>query len=181
MQYRIDLFGGDARRAFRRGPGSPELFGGISPAQKTGTMTRREGNRLVEEKQLSPAAAAHHRPAALFILTATNEPRRTAPTPFQQGPCRRIVDDAAIAGESATLMNRHDVTERRHSVLQRRSAQGVFLLMPRRGIRIFVLSLFRPERIHAGTSTFARSTSGVRYCSSGISASFETTSSGPSP
>ena len=40
-------------------------FGGFTTAEETRAVSRRERDRLVEEEQLCPTAASHHRRAAV--------------------------------------------------------------------------------------------------------------------
>ena len=94
-------------------------FCGVSTAEETRAVSRRERDRLVKKEQLRPTAGTHNRPAASLEFAETNEPGLTCPAPVQQRPGCRVMNDPAIASEHASLRYRNDFTERRHPVLQR--------------------------------------------------------------
>src|SRR5262249_1134742 len=80
--------------------------------QKAWAMARRKSDGLIEEEQLGPASAGHDHSAAAFVVTAADEPGLGRPAPVQQGLGRRIMDDAAIAGDHAPLRNGDNLAER---------------------------------------------------------------------
>jgi hypothetical protein len=119
MQDGVHRFGGRARAALRSRPGIAKPLDGLAPAVKAGTMTCRKRDGLIEKKQLRPASSGHDRPAAAFVLAATNEPGLRRPAPLQQGLCRGIMDDATIAGEHAPLGDSDNLAEGCDAVLKR--------------------------------------------------------------
>jgi hypothetical protein len=80
-------------------------------------MPCRERGRFIEEKQLGPAPAAHHLAPPSPEFAEADEPCRVRPALFQQGLCAGIVDDAAIAGEQATVRIGDDVARGRDPIL----------------------------------------------------------------
>ena len=109
------------RRPYRPGerPGVTKGLCGLTTAEETRPVTRRERDRLVQKEQLCPAAASHHVAAPSFKFTDTGEPGLRRPASFQQRPGRRVMNNPAVAGEHAFLRYRDDVSERGHPVLQR--------------------------------------------------------------
>jgi hypothetical protein len=119
MQNGIHRFGGRARAALRSRPGIAKSLDGLAPAVKAGTMTCRQRDGLIEKEQLRPASPGHDHPAAALVLAAADEPGLGGPASLQQGPCRGIVDDAAVAGERAALGDGDNLAEGCDAVLKR--------------------------------------------------------------
>src|SRR5438552_1324107 len=82
---------------------------------------RRRRQHAIDIEQLGPALRPHHRAAPTAECTGADDPRLAGPAPRQQSPRRRIMDDAAIAGEEPALRNGDDLAKGRHPVLQRHS------------------------------------------------------------
>jgi hypothetical protein len=81
-------------------------------------MARRKSDGLIKEEQLGPASAGHDRSTTTFVPMATDEPGLGSPAPVQQGLRRRIVNNAAIAGEHAPLGNGNNLAEGGDAVLK---------------------------------------------------------------
>src|SRR5262245_32281661 len=118
MQDAVDRFGGRARPAFCGGPRIPKPLGSLASAEKARAMARRQSDGLIEEEQLGPASASHDGSAATFVLTATDEPGFGGPAPVQQRLRCRIVDDASVGGEHATLGYSDNLAEGCDAVLK---------------------------------------------------------------
>jgi hypothetical protein len=91
----------------------------LTTAEKTRSVSRCERDRLVEEEQLGPTTATHHRTPPALVFAETDEPGLARPAPVQQGSGRRVMNDPAVAGEHSSLRYRDDIAEGRHPVLQR--------------------------------------------------------------
>src|SRR5207237_8299105 len=100
-------------------PGVAKGFRGLTTAEETRAVSRRERDGLVEEEQLGPTAATHDRAPPLLVFAETDEPGLTRPAPVQQGSGRRLMNDPAVTGEHPSLRYRDDVAEGRYPVLQR--------------------------------------------------------------
>jgi hypothetical protein len=98
-------------------PGGAKRLGRLAPAPEARTMTRGQRHRLVEEKELGPAPAAHYLSPASLVLAATDQPCLARPALSQQGLRHGVMDDASVPCECSSLTNRDDVTERRDTVL----------------------------------------------------------------
>src|SRR5580704_10647691 len=93
-------------------PGGAKRLRVLAPAIEARAMTGGQRDRLVEEEKLGPAATAHHLAPLPFVVEQANEPCLGCPAPAEQRLRRRVMDDAAIADEKATLLDRDDSTER---------------------------------------------------------------------
>lgn len=82
-----------------------------------GSVPCRQCCGLVEKEELRPAMGRHDLAAYIFELTHANDPGRVTPALAQQRPCRRIMDDPAIAHQQPTLGYRNDFSKRRHTIL----------------------------------------------------------------
>jgi hypothetical protein len=81
-------------------------------------MTGSERNRFVKKEELGPTATAHHLAPAPLIVEDANQPRFSRLALAEQCSRCRVVDDAAVADECASLRYRDDISEWRHPVLQ---------------------------------------------------------------
>src|SRR5947207_11682163 len=108
------------RRPYRPGerPGVTKGLCGLTTAEETRPVTRRERDRLVQKEQLCPTAASHHVAPTSSKFTKAGEPSLGRPPLFQQGPGRWVMNNPAVAGEHAFLRYRDDVAKRGHPVLQ---------------------------------------------------------------
>jgi len=118
MQDRVDGSGGGRRRALGGRSSRAKQFRSFTSAKKARAVTRRKGHGLVEEEKLCPAPASHDQAAPSLILATTHQPCLCRPPSGQQGLCRRIVDDATIAGEHAPLGDGDDLAEGCDAVLK---------------------------------------------------------------
>src|SRR5215469_7530142 len=101
-------------------PGCPrglERLGRLATAQETGTMSGGKRRRFVEKEQLRPASRRHHRASDTFVVAPARNPGFRSPALPQKLLCRGVVDDAPVAGESASLGDSHDLPKRRDPVL----------------------------------------------------------------
>src|SRR5580704_14154537 len=80
---------GGRLHAPRLGPCSTKRFGGPSPAKETRTVTRRKCDRFIQEEELGPTAAAHHRAPPPLIFADADQPRFARPALPQQRLGRR--------------------------------------------------------------------------------------------
>jgi hypothetical protein len=118
MQDGVDRIGRRNGFAFRSCPELAKPLGRLASAGEARPMSRRKCDGLIEKEQLGPTSPGHDDPAAPFVFATADEPGFVCPAPVQQGLCRRIVDDAAIAGEHATLGYGHDLAEGCDAVLK---------------------------------------------------------------
>jgi len=103
VQDGIDNFGRRLQLASGGRPGISKPLCCLASAEKARAMSRCESDCLIEEEQLGPASACHHRAAPPLVFTAANEPSLGGPAPVQQSLRCRIVDDATIADERSPL------------------------------------------------------------------------------
>src|SRR3569832_576958 len=103
MQHGVDLGYPPRARAISLLPRCAKTVGVIAAAVETGPMPCGERSRFIQEKQLGPASPRHHRATAAAEFAHAGEPGRARPALPEQGPGRGIMDDAAIAGEHATV------------------------------------------------------------------------------
>src|SRR3954466_3574620 len=68
----------------------------VATAEETRTVPCRERDRLVEKEQFRPAAGPHDRAAAPLEFADANEPGLACPTPVQQRPGCRVMNDSAV-------------------------------------------------------------------------------------
>jgi hypothetical protein len=118
MQDGVDRIGRRNGFAFPSRPGLAKPPGRLASAGEARPMARGECDGLIEKEQLGPTSPGHDDPAAPFVFAAADEPGFARPAPVQQGLCRRIVNDAAIAGEHAPLGYGHDLAEGCDAVLE---------------------------------------------------------------
>src|SRR5229473_3432161 len=118
VQYGIHVSRGGLFRPHRGCPGGTERSGRRASAKETRSMARGQRDRLVQEKELGPAPASHHRAAPALVIAGTNQPRLAGPALIQQRLRRGVMNDAAVTGEHPSLRDRHNVAERRDTVLQ---------------------------------------------------------------
>src|SRR3954469_3382706 len=93
----------------------------LAPAQGAGAVARCERRRLVEEEELGEPAGLQQRravPAAERQLAGDPAPACEAPA---NGPVS-VVQAAAVAVDETASGFRHELTQRRDPVLQRRSS-----------------------------------------------------------
>ena len=119
VKHRIHLARTNAFNAIALFPRRPKTVGVVTAAKEAGAMAGREGGGFVEKEQFGPAPSAHHLAPPAPKLADAGDPGRARPALFQQGFCRGIVDDAAVAGEHAAMRRRDDVARGRDAVLQR--------------------------------------------------------------
>ena len=91
-------------------------------------MPGRERDGFVEEEQLGPAAPAHDLAAHSPEITGADDPGLVSPATFQQRARGRVVDDAAVTREQATLFDGNDVAEGSDAILQRHSGSNAGIL-----------------------------------------------------
>jgi hypothetical protein len=104
------------------GPSRAIRFRRFTPATKARAVARGKGHGLAEKEKLGPATASHDRAPPSPILATTHQPCLCRPPSGQQGLCRRIMDDATIAGEQAPLGDGDDLAEGCNAVLKMHSA-----------------------------------------------------------
>jgi len=71
-----------------------------------------ERDRFVEKEKLGPAAAPHHLTVPSFVVENTNEPRLGRPASPEQCFGCGVVDDPAVADETASLRDCDDIAKR---------------------------------------------------------------------
>ena len=108
----------ECRNAIALLPRRAKAVGIVAAAEEAGAMAGRERGRFVEKEQFGPAPPAHHLAPPAPEFADAGDPRRARPALFQQGLCRGIMDDAAIAGEQAAMRGGDDVAGGRDAVLQ---------------------------------------------------------------
>jgi signal peptidase I len=91
-------------------------------------MPGRERDGFVEEEQLGPAPPAHDLAAHPPKFTGADDPGLVSPATFQQRARGRVVDDAAVTREQATLFDGDDVAEGSDAILQRHSGSVAGIL-----------------------------------------------------
>jgi len=93
-------------------------------AQEARPMTGGKRGRLVQKKQLSPAADPHDGTANAAPLQCADQPRPTCPPAVQQRSGSRIMVDAPISREHSALGFCDDVAHGRDAILKRHGRQG---------------------------------------------------------
>src|SRR5271163_2337916 len=109
VQYCIDLRGQGCLPSPCPGPSGTKRFGGPAPAKETRAVTCRQCDRLVQKEELGPTAAAHYLAPLPLIFGDTKQPCPGRPTPLQQRLGRRVMNDAAVAGEQTPLRDGDDI------------------------------------------------------------------------
>ena len=120
VQHLIHLRRAHSAEAVPLLPRRAKSVGVVAAAVEARAVSGRERGRLIEKEQFGPAPRGHHVAAAAAEFANASDPRLAAPAPVQQRLRRRIMDDAAIAGEQAALRRRDDLAGRRDTILQRR-------------------------------------------------------------
>src|SRR5260221_9715701 len=118
MQHRIHLARENINHAVAFFPRRAKPVGIVAAAEEARAVSGRQRSRLIQEEQLGPAARAHHLAPPAPEFADAGDPDRGCPALFQQGLCRGVVDDAAIAGEHSAMRIGDDVARWRDPVLK---------------------------------------------------------------
>src|SRR5438105_3876991 len=118
LKHGVNVTRANIREAVALFPRGAKPVGVLAAAEKARPMPRRERGRLIEKKQLGPAAAAHHLAPPAPEVAQAGKPCPARPAPRQ---CfrRGIVDNAAIAGEHSAMRRGDDVAGWGDPILQR--------------------------------------------------------------
>src|SRR4051812_37891262 len=103
MQHGVDVAREGGSNTIALLPRCAKPVGIVAAAEETGTMAGRERGRFIEKEQLGPAPPAHHLAPPALELADAGDPRWGGPAPLQQRLGCGIVDDAAVAGEQASM------------------------------------------------------------------------------
>src|SRR5262245_5692192 len=105
VQDRIDLPGARVGNLLRACPGGGERGRRGTPAIEAGPVPGGQRDRFVEEEQLGPAAPPHDLAANAAELELADDPGLVSPAAAEQLAGGGVVQDAAIAGEQASLFD----------------------------------------------------------------------------
>src|SRR6266852_6383070 len=119
MQHGIHVARAHAARAVALPPRGTKPRRILAPAVEAWTMPGCERGRFIEKEQFGPASLPHHLAPAAAEFADAGDPGGTRPALPEQGLGRRIVDDAAVAGEHPAIWRCDDVAGGRDAVLKR--------------------------------------------------------------